>query len=338
MTLFDKSFLQAITPDEAAIFDASYATNITPLFFVETLGDLELEVGKGRSAEQVVGCLAYKTPTLHSYLNIPHSTLALGDLLGYRVEMRELPAVGPGRTVNVRGKTGIAYDLPTEMLAFERWQRHDFLGLERDFAKAFRAALAGAPTELARLLGSDGRAIPFASLAAIKAFATDVVRADGKRWAVLKTAMLQMNIPVEAREQILVRWKKSGMPALTVFAPYVAHLLTVDVFMAAALASGHISVARPSNRIDLAYLYYLPFTQLFVSGDKLHERTVPLFSNDRQTFVRSDEMKSDLQRLDAYYSQYATQIEQEGLMNIAGDPPLSGDFLICRLHDRFRPG
>ena len=56
--IFDKSVLQALNPDEAMWLDNFYITNITPLFFVETLADLEKEVQAGRTPEQVVGNLA----------------------------------------------------------------------------------------------------------------------------------------------------------------------------------------------------------------------------------------------------------------------------------------
>src|SRR5712692_4313532 len=56
--LFDKSVLQSLSVDEAVWLDTFYFPCITPLFFTETLADLEKEVQKGRSPEDVVGNLA----------------------------------------------------------------------------------------------------------------------------------------------------------------------------------------------------------------------------------------------------------------------------------------
>ena len=39
--IFDKSFLQSLNVDEAVWLDNFFLTVITPLFFVETLADLE---------------------------------------------------------------------------------------------------------------------------------------------------------------------------------------------------------------------------------------------------------------------------------------------------------
>ncbi len=39
--LFDKSFLQSLTVDEAVWFDHFFLTNVCPVFYVETLADLK---------------------------------------------------------------------------------------------------------------------------------------------------------------------------------------------------------------------------------------------------------------------------------------------------------
>lgn len=46
-TIFDKSFLESLTLDEAVWFDNFFLANITPIFYVETLADLEKENKKG---------------------------------------------------------------------------------------------------------------------------------------------------------------------------------------------------------------------------------------------------------------------------------------------------
>mgnify|MGYP001572228173 FL=1 len=80
--IFDKSFLESLSPDEAVWLDQFFLTNITPLFFVETLADLEKNARFGRSPEDVVGSLAYKTPDLHSKANVHHRSLLEGELSG----------------------------------------------------------------------------------------------------------------------------------------------------------------------------------------------------------------------------------------------------------------
>ena len=101
--------------------------------------------------------------------------------------------------------------------------------------------------------------------------------------------------------------------------------------------SGHISRDRPSNRIDIAYLYYLPFCMIFVSKDKLHTRSVPLFLKSDQEFVHADELKAELARLDTYFSTLPEEVREQGVMKFAHYPPTEGDYLTARLWDRFLP-
>lgn len=77
--IFDKSTLQGLSPNEAVWLDNFYLANITPIFFVETLADLEKEVRKGRTPEEVVGSLAYKTPDYSSKPNAHHRHLLEGE-------------------------------------------------------------------------------------------------------------------------------------------------------------------------------------------------------------------------------------------------------------------
>ena len=61
ITLFDKSFLQSLSADEAVWFDHFSLPVVCPIFFVETLADLAKEPVK-RTAEQVVADIARKFP------------------------------------------------------------------------------------------------------------------------------------------------------------------------------------------------------------------------------------------------------------------------------------
>lgn len=95
--IFDKSTLQSLSTREAVWLDNFYLCNITPLFFIETLADIEKSVHRGRTPEQVVGNLAHKTPDYGSCVNAVHTYLLEGELsAGANVDMRY------GRPVRVR--------------------------------------------------------------------------------------------------------------------------------------------------------------------------------------------------------------------------------------------
>jgi hypothetical protein len=61
MVLFDKSFLQSISTDEAVWFDHFFLPIVCPVFYVETLGNLAKESVK-RTPEEIVRDIANKFP------------------------------------------------------------------------------------------------------------------------------------------------------------------------------------------------------------------------------------------------------------------------------------
>ena len=145
-------------------------------------------------------------------------------------------------------------------------------------------------------------------------------------------------MPDDLGPRIVKRWKAAGGPALPEFAPYAAHVLCVDLFFQLALGADLISRRRASNKVDIAYLYYLPFCMVFVSNDKLHAKTAPLFMNEDQIFVKGDELKIDLGRLDEYYAALPAEVRERGVISFAAYPPLDGNYLTSGLWDRFLPG
>jgi hypothetical protein len=109
-------------------------------------------------------------------------------------------------------------------------------------------------------------------------------------------------------------------------------------FSVLAIASDQISRVQPKNKadnkVDIAYLYYLPFCHVFVSGDNLHKRVVPLFLRPEQSFVDAAELKADLQKLDAYYWAMPEEVKNTGFYKFAKHPPLDDSFLVTRLWDK----
>ena len=141
-TCFDKSFLHSLSVDQSAWFDQYFSAVITPLFFVETLADLEKHVLAGRTPEGEVGKIAEKTPSLSGVPTVFHQTLCNGELRGYHVSMDGRPVLGDAKSAMVGEKKGFVVDLSATAEALHRWQRREFMEVERLFAKAWRAALA----------------------------------------------------------------------------------------------------------------------------------------------------------------------------------------------------
>ena len=315
MSIFDKSFIHAINADEAAVFDVHFMSNITPLFFVEVLADLEktnLESGR----EALVKSLAGKTPDWRSYANIPHHDLVAMELMGHPIELRRVPAIRGGRKVHTSDGPGTIFDEFPELKAKSRWRAGVFGPEEYATARAWRAMLQAAPTQAAGLLSGSANRFTFADLSAVKRYVDQIVDPDNSRFGTLKGALELLGVSAEAQGDIVTRWKAAGGPPLREFAPYTAHVVSVDLFRLLAMASGLISIDKSSNFADIAYLHYLPFCEIFVSSDKLHRRCVPLFLAHGQAFVWGPDLRPHLAALVEGYLK-EPDIETAGLVGVS---------------------
>jgi hypothetical protein len=118
--LFDKSFLQSLNVDESVWFDHFHSAVVCPLFYVETLGDLEKAVREGRTPEQEVGIIASKFPEMHGTPCVHHASAVIGELLGYPVPMNGQVPVPGGTTKRVGERTGVLFKHSQEAEAFSR--------------------------------------------------------------------------------------------------------------------------------------------------------------------------------------------------------------------------
>lgn len=337
--IFDKSVFQSLNPDEACFLDLFYISNITPLFYVEVLADLEKETRGGRTPEQVVSSLAYKTPTFGSAPNVEHSTLYYNNLLGQPISMDRRPVVGGAKVILNGDRKGYVIKPSPEQQAMQRWQQRRFLDVERQFAASWREKLRTLDLRRAsEVIREVVRAKPrLRDLNEAKQFADELVDGNSYSYSSLIAALKFGGFSNQTYIEVIDRWKREGRKKLHSFAPYAAHVLTVDLFFYCSLEAGLISSQRASNRVDIAYLYYLPFCTIFTSSDRLHASTAPLFLADDQVFVWGADMKTDLAALDRYFSAKPAEMKAQGLFRLATRPPVDGEFLTSKLWDQFCP-
>jgi hypothetical protein len=333
--IFDKSFLQSINADESVWLDMFFSTNITPLFFIETLADLEKQVHKGRTPEQVVGNLATKTPDMDSRPNVHHRTMLTGELSGQAtIDMHfGRPIVSGGTQTELDGQKGVVFEQTPEEEAFNRWQKGQFLDLERQQAKLWRRQLLLISPENQKAMFSPWfQSAKPSNLAEVKQIAdTFIDSSDIERSLLFGLALL--GIQPEGQAIVISRWKTSGKRPVSEFAPYFRHVYGIELFFYLGLAANLIS-QRLTNKVDIAYLYYLPFCMVFTSNDKLHMATVPLFLQPHQSFVSGFDLKDELGTLDRHFSALPEEVKRRGVHHFASQPPHDPAFLVARLWDR----
>jgi hypothetical protein len=332
-TLFDKSFLQSLSVDESVWFDHFFLTNVCPLFYIETLADLEKSV-PGRTPEQEVRIIAEKFPERGKPSPL-HAELLASELLGNPVAMTGQILVAGGQPVKASGRTSLVFEQSHEEDAFHRWQNEEYREVERRYARVWRGWLSalnmGETAEKLRSMGVNAHSCK--SLEEAKDQAVSLVAPASSEVMSLALAF----VPQRLHPQILQRWNDAQRPPLADYAPYVAHVLTVELFFQIAQAAKLID-ERPSSRVDISYLFYLPFCMMFVSNDRLHKRCAPLFLRGDQEFVWGLDLKAGLGEIDAHYQQLPENTRKKGIFSFAHDPPEVGDGLVAKLWYRLLPG
>ena len=339
ITLFDKSFLQSLSLDESVWFDNFFLSNISPLFFVETLADLKKAIRAGRSPEDEVGIIADKTPEMNAYPNVFHMDLFIGSLQGNEIPMDGRIAVANGIPLQTADKSGFLIKSPPEMEALSRWRERDFLAVERHFAQFWREIIISlkpeAGIEALNTLGVNYQQCR--SIETAKQISESFVDGIYTFPEIAKVLIVLFNASPSFLNKSAQRWQQLNPQSLNSFAPYADYLLKIELFYFIALATGLISPVLSRNRIDLTYLFYLPFCMLFVSSDNFHKRCAPLFMRGNQLFVWGEDLKKDLGRLNTYYNELPEEAKKKGIYSIATRPPVEGDFLIAGIWDRFFP-
>ena len=340
IALFDKSFLQSLSVDEAVWFDHFFNANVCPLFHVETLADLAKPVRSDRHPEDEVRIIASKFPASNGTPNMFHKTLCGNELWrGDRVPLTGQIPVAGGRPVRSGTESAVVFDDFPEATAFARWQERRFDALEHLTAFFWRNALEAldlaSVAKMFRRLGIDGRSCK--NLEDAKRMAQALVSSEEQKSDRAQLALFFLGIDRQLHYGILDRWANFSYRPIRRYAPYSAHVLTVELFFQLAMAANLISSERPSNRTDVAYLFYLPFCHLFVSSDKLHRKSAPLFLKPSQQFVWGPDLKRGLKSLNDHYSTLSDRVKDQGLIRFARVPPTQGTWFVSEIYDQHLP-
>ncbi|MFZ5995254.1 MAG: hypothetical protein ACOYU4_09750 [Thermodesulfobacteriota bacterium] len=260
----------------------------------------------------------------------------MGNLMGHAVPMNgQIPLTGGHYVKTDEGKKGLVFEPSQEAQALSRWQDGRFLELERGFAKVWRRSLENldllAAASSIKAMGIDEKTCK--SLDRAKQMADGIIN-SGRPSDIIKLASIFLGFSLEHETSIMEAWGRSDYTPFPIYAPYAAHVLTIEIFFQIALGSNLISPQQPSNRTDIAYLFYLPFCMIFVSSDKLHQRCAPLFMRKDQEFVWGLDLKADLKQLNEHYSSFPDDDKEKGITRVASTPPKEVECLVSKLWDR----
>jgi len=305
--LIDKSTLQSLSRredrDEISHLFHHYEVIICRTLLLEILGDLSKETS---SPDDVVQELSHKLTPLDSKVIPAWQELCAGNLLGQAVPMDGRPIIREGTPVTLAdGRKIIFFDETEEMKLLRKWQVKGFTESERRFAKERREAYESQNLEamLQTMRPVLKEKKKFKSLEEAKGFINQSLsnsdKAIQQNWLGYLLNLLQ--ISAELTTLIYNRWLKLGMPTIGIFAPYGEYCIKAITLFVVGTVNGFVST-KNTNPIDLEYLYYLPFCQVFTTKDIFQKKMSQHLLRADQEFIPCEILKQDLARISEEHS------------------------------------
>jgi hypothetical protein len=336
--IVDKSALQSLSAREAKWLFHHFSINLPPVLFAEVLADLAKSKGLTTgTADGDVRMLSKKITSYSVYLNAAHHNLIAGELLGHPVELSHRPVVGNAKSARMPdGSVGVYLDQTPFQGVMDRWVAGDFDGMEREFAKSWREDQKTIDLEQLIRDTKHLRADDLMSLGAVVERANALVFADQRDYGHLDNLMQLAGAEPSHRATALRRWNRSGRPHPPRFLPYTTFVARLEAIFMFGLHAGVVTT-RPTNRIDIEYFKYLPFTEVFSSGDQLHANLFPVFAHRRQSFISAVDLKAALREMADHYDALSDDEKKLGTMTYADYPPAKMDNAITKLFDQRFP-
>lgn len=299
---------------------------------MEILGDLKKEFEEGKMPSEVrVKDFANKLFPVETIVNLHYKVLVKGDFLGNGPSMDGRPNVGIQKAVQSKGQKGFLVEESKEEKSIYKWKDGNFTEADHELSALWRVTTTQEDV-LKRVKDSikieDGNKLK--DFAALGSYVENILNKPEKQLPLLLASMQNYEIDAATGLQILARWRRQNSPLIKSFAPFAYHCLKVDTLFSIGLTQELIST-RPTNRVDLEYLYYLPFCNVFTSNDKVHKNLIPLLLLPYQRFILGTELKADLKVI----VDYLNTLEVEEVRKFKNQPPIIADSFTFKLWKEF---
>ena len=332
----DKSTLQALSRDELSALRRYYSLNIPPVLLVEILADLKKHVD-GAAGREEVRILANKLLPACSTVNMNFRKLIIGELGGQHFPMDCRPVVQGGFQVDAQdGKKGVMLKVSPEADALLRWQTNEFSEAEELLAEAWRLSTLSIDLEgmQRHLRSAYSGHVNLRTLAQTAQFVDELIRTTSPK-LLFEWFLNDADIFGPSARQAVEKFQGAADGSLFELAPYTAFCVRVGLIFHFALAFGLVST-RPTNRLDLEYLYYSPFCNAFSSGDAFHRKIAPLVIPNGKYFDR-EVLKADLNQLAKWWTTLSPEQEEQE-SHVQGPPENENSITHQLWKELMRPG
>ena len=269
----------------------------------EILADLKHPAPRqGKLPEDLVRALARKLVSNHGVIQMHFRSLGLGEITGSLASPVTMngQVIVDGAAPNVlqtKDGQGTIYDGRQDWEMWKAWANGDFTQTDEYLASRWReqsaqidlAAITTQWAEFCKQYLANARTI-----SDVIERVDEVIAKPEEQATLLEMAFLFLDAPPLARG-LGIRLLQAGLiPDVRSWSPYSTSIARLGIIFCCCLTLKFIT-SRPTNVLDLQYLFYAPFGMVFVSHDRLHRDLWPATTTNA-TFVWGAELKADLQR------------------------------------------
>lgn len=318
--ILDKSSLQSLSQEEIHFLYKYFLINIPSILVIEILADLKKESKDQRSSQQIVSQLSKKLLNNDSAINVYYVDLIVNELLGNPVEMSGRTIIHSGDYCKEDDKKGMIFKESPEEKAIKNWKQENFSNAENDLANRWRIYTESLNPDRFK---NDNKEVSsllqnYKNLEELDKLIISVI-ADKKNQMILLMTIINGNsIAQDLASQIFYSWESKNKPLLIELYPYSTYCLhALLLYYFGTLKS---LFGKATDRIDLEYTYYLPFTNIFSSDDKFLKRIIPFLLNEEQTFVSGNDLKSDYTKIVAEWKVLSNEDKIKWHKKTGNDP------------------
>ena len=336
--ILDKSCIQSLSGQEIEFLYRYYTLNIPPILISEILGDLMKPDKLGALSGDEVIKLSNKLFQTNSAVSAHYRLLIINSLMGQSVKMDGRPHVQGKPVQEPDGKRGFLMEESIEEKAIHRWRKGLFSEAEAILSERWRESTK--QVNLNQL--KETYRIVEIHIPETDTFPQLVNNIDKlllnptpKFQSQLLTKLLhEFLIDQDDASKIFHRWEQGSFSSLKDFAPYAFYCFRVTLAFYLGLIRNFVT-PRATNRLDLEYVYYLPFSFAFSSCDNFHQTFIPAFLHEDQSFVSGSILKDDLHKIVDQYHSLNPEQQSEWLKKNGRRPPDQEESITFKLWQKY---
>lgn len=296
--LLDKSAFQALSSTEMHTVTKYFQWNRVDILLHEIICNF-LKKSKPEALRNKASILADKFSLINSVHNMNYIELCIANLHGHDVLMDGRPIVKPTSISALDNGQRTAFIDETQFgEMIHRWQRGEFNVQDKELANSWKEIKDNSKADdCLKVMEANRIIIPTAkSINELMSVVNEYLR-NPKMQDVFLDIFLSYQIVNPAEKKIIQKKLRQSRYSLPKIAPYAFYCLKVFVLFFGAYKFDLLPEKKADDQIDLEYLFYLPFCNVFSSNDRFHGSLAPALLRKDQHFLSGEDLKKGIKEI-----------------------------------------